>query len=53
MYYLLLCVLKCAAENVFMSFLILRQFNYGAVKEKQLKNTVFRISVHLTKLPKH
>lgn len=53
MYYLLFCVLKCVAENVFKSFLILWQFNNGAVKEIRLQNIVFRISVNLTKLPKH
>lgn len=53
MYYLLFSVLKCVAENVFMSSLILKIFNYGAVKEIRLKNIVFRISVHLTKLPKN
>lgn len=53
MYYLLFCMLKCVAENVFMSFLILWQFNYGAVKEIRLPDIVFRIPVNLTKLPKH
>lgn len=53
MYYLLFCVPKRVAENVFMLFLIWRQFNYGAVKEIRLKNIEFRISVNLTKCPKH